>query len=58
MPILAIAVVAFIIFLVLMGLVISAVMSEQSKEKHDRALSDIAALQAAPPRSHSVVKPT
>lgn len=58
MPILAIAVVAFIIFLVLMGMVVSAVVSEQSKEKHDRVLSDIAALEATPPRTQSVAKPT
>jgi hypothetical protein len=57
MPILVIAVVAFIIFLVLMGLVLSAVYSEQHKAKQDRVLSDEAALQAAPPQSNSDYKP-
>ncbi len=57
MPILAIAVVAFIIFLVLMGLVVSAVYSEQRKEKLDKKLSDEAALEAAPPRANSTYKP-
>ena len=58
MPILAIAVVAFIIFLVLLGLVISAVVSEQRKEKHDHVLADIAALDVAPARTASTYKPT
>lgn len=57
MPILVIAVVAFIIFLILMALVISAVVSEQRKEKQDRVLSDAAALDAAPPRADSTYKP-
>jgi hypothetical protein len=53
MPILVIAVVAFIIFLVLMALVISAVFSEQMKTKREIGLSDEAALEAAPPRKNS-----
>jgi hypothetical protein len=57
MPILAIAVVAFVIFNILMVLVISAVVTEQRKQKYDRALADIAALEPAPPRE-SVVRPT
>ena len=57
MPILVIAVVAFIIFLVLMGLVLSAVYSEQHKEMRDKKLSDEAALNAAPPRANTTYKP-
>ena len=57
MPILVIAVVAFVIFNILMALVISAVVTEQRKQKHDRALADIAALEPAPPRA-SAVRPT
>jgi hypothetical protein len=57
MPILVIAVVAFIIFNILMALVISAVITEQRKQKRDRVLSDIAALDPAPAREESSLKP-
>jgi hypothetical protein len=58
MPILVIAVVAFIIFLTLMALVISAVVSEQRKAKQERiVISDFAALEAAPPKQNSTFKP-
>ena len=57
MPILVIAVVAFIIFLVLMGLVTSAVVSEQRKAKLERVQKDFSALDAAPPRENSNFRP-
>jgi len=57
MPILVIAVVAFIIFLTLMALVISAVVSEQRNTRQDRVLSDFAALEAAPPKQNSTFRP-
>ena len=56
MPILVIAVVAFIIFLILMGLVLSAVMTEQREAKRPR-LSDADAFEAAPSKAVSTLKP-
>ena len=58
MPILVIAVVAFILFNVLMALVITAVVSEQRKEKRDHALSDFAALEPAPPPANATFRHT
>ncbi len=56
MPILVIAVVAFIIFNIMMVMFIAAVVAEQRQYKHDKALSDLAALDAAPPRKGSAYK--
>ena len=57
MPILVIAVVAFIIFLTLMALVISAVITEQRTNNNVKVLSDSAALDAAPPKQNATFKP-
>ncbi len=58
MPILVIAVVAFIIFNIMMAMFIMAVVAEQRQDKkeHSRVLSDMAALDAAPPKSSTPVR--
>ncbi len=59
MPILVIAVVAFIIFNIMMAMFITAVVVEQRQDKRERenkVLSDIAALDAAPPKNPPPVR--